>query len=159
MHMPKAWIILKILGLFLVALLAALLAFVVLQPPLKPLSHQNVPLTLLGYTNDDHAGSRLAVFAVTNLSGSVILVRQPMIEGLVYDRSNWPTWRVMLDSGASATFTVPVPTNLSPWRLGIYAVNDIGTTRAIIRTVRGFPFTAARRHPYGIDSDWIDNKK
>jgi hypothetical protein len=154
---------LRVPGLILVALLAALLTFVATRPLLEPLSRQNVSLTLLSYTNDDNAGTRLAVFSVTNLSASIILVRQPMVKGLVYDRSNWPTWRATLDSGASATFTVPVPTNLSPWRLGLFADNDVGTARAIVRAVRGFPFTAlghvARRLPYAIDSDWIENKK
>src|ERR1035437_6213276 len=131
MHMPKTRTVLKILGLIVVALLAALLVFVATQPALKPLNRQNVPLSLLGYTNIDNKDTRLAVFSVTNLSASIILVRQPMIEGLVYDRSNWPTWRAMLDSGASATFTVPVPTNLSPWRLGFFADNDVGAARAV----------------------------
>ncbi len=164
MQMLKTRMMLRILGFILIALLAALLTFVATQPSLEPLSRHNVSLALLGYTtNDDSAGTRLAVFAVTNLSTSIILVRQPMIKGLVYDRSNWPTWRAMLDSGASATFTVPVPTNLSPWSLGLFADNDVGTARAIVRTVRRLPFTAlghvARRLPYAIDSDWIENKK
>jgi len=145
----------------LVVLLAGLLIFVISQLPLKPLSRANVALTFFGYTNIENASIRLAVFSVTNLSSSIILVRRPMVENLVYDSSNWPRWQAMLDSGASASFTVPVPTNPSPWRLYLDADPDVGTARAIVRAVEAFPFGwyAARRHPYVIQSDWVQSKK
>ena len=150
---------LRIVGIIVVTLLTALLLFVVSQPPLSPLSRHHVSLALVGYTNGNDPRTLLAVFAITNLSTSVILVRQPMIESVVYDSSTWPRWRAMLESGASASFTVPVPTNLPSWRLGLYADPDVGATRAIVRVVRAFPFgVPARRHPYAIHSDLIESE-
>ena len=160
MDKSKIRIMLRIVGIGVVTLLTALLVFVVSQPPPSPLSRDNVSLTLVGYTNGNDPKTLLAVFVVTNLSASVILVRQPMVEDVAYDGSNWPRWRAMLESGASTNFTVPVPTNLPSWRLGLYADPDVGAARAIVRVVRAFPFgPPARRHPYAIHSDLIETEK
>lgn len=173
--MPKVRTALKILGLCFVALLAALLVWVKSQPPLKPLSSHNVSTTLLGYTNDA-SGTRLARIAITNLSGLVVYVNHPVIEipaatdpagvtvyppGQEYYHSDYFRWHTLLDRNASIIFTVPVPTNLSPWRLQFEADPDVGNARAVVRIVEAFPSfrLAARRMPYDIESDWIDSKK
>jgi hypothetical protein len=164
----------KILGLIFVVLLAALLVWVKLQPDLKPLNRNNVSPTLLGYTNDA-SGTMLARIAITNLSGLLVYVYQPLIEipaatepsgatayppGQAYYHSDFFRWHSTLDSGASVVFTVPVPTNLSPWRLRFFADPDIGTARAIVRTVGALTFSpAARRLPYSVRSDWIETKR
>ena len=171
MNIPKTRIILRILGLIIVALLI----WVKSQPTLKPLNRHNVSTTLLGYTNDG-SGTRLARIAITNLSALVVYVYHPVIEtpaatewvgvevyppGQEYYHSDYFRWHAMLDSGASASFTVPVLTNQPSWRLGLYADADVGTARAIVRTVEAFPSFrhAARRMPYDIESDWIEIKK
>jgi hypothetical protein len=166
MRISKIRFTFRVVGLMFCLLLAALLIFVAWQPPLPQLNRQNVPLTLLGYTNSDTSFTRLAIFAVTNLAMSDIRVYRPMVTSSnvsgrpVYNAFNWPAFQAVLGRDASAEFTVPVPTNLSPWRVNLLADPDVGAARAIVRTLRAFPFgRAARRMPYGINSDWIDNQK
>lgn len=153
--MSKIRISLASLGLILIAVLA----WVALLPPL---ARPNLSLTFLGYTNDI-GGGQLAAFAVTNLSASTVAVYRPMIEipasnapaGLAFDHSHRPIrFYSVLGSGASAQFTIPMPTNQLPWKLTLLADPDIGFGRA----VKHFVTREGRRMPYEIQTHWFQNR-
>lgn len=146
----------------LALILVAMLAWVAFQPsPGVP----NVSIKLLGYTNDS-SGTRLAMIAVTNQSAFQIFVYLPTIQireptaprGFTnYFQGNtnqWQRFHSKLDRGASGNFTIPPPTNQSPWRLSFYVYNDLGTAQVFKRGVTG-----RRRHPFEIESDWIESEK
>jgi len=128
------------------------LAWVAFQPaPGRP----NVSISLLGYTNEP-SGARLAVIAVSNLNAITVYVYHGCIRlQSSAESSDWIQWHSTLGGGASDIFTVPPPTNQSPWRLSFYVYNDIGFGQVLKRTI----FMTARRHPYDIDSDWFDVKR
>jgi hypothetical protein len=166
--------VILIVGLFA---LGARVAF--LPPPGRP----NISIAFLGYTNDT-AGARLAKIAVTNLNSSTIFVYQPKIElQAPTDPSGHEnyfsgvncSWRSMLDRGASGSFTIPPPTNQSPWRLSFFVYPDRGrSAKNIIKNVvslscvsvglwplfeKVLPLDGAFRLPYSIEGDWIRNDK
>jgi hypothetical protein len=154
MHVSKTKIWLVSLGIIIIALLAWI-AF------LPPLSRPNISLTFLGYTNDAAVG-QLADFTVTNLSTSPVAVFRPVIEipdpkapaGLAFDQSHRPIhFLSALGSGESTHFTIPTPTNQSPWRLTLLADPDIGFAQAVKR----FVTRQGGRMPYEIQSQWFQN--
>lgn len=139
------------LGLILIGLLAWVAS-------LPPLVRPKVSITLVRYTNNV-TGDRLATFAVTNLSASTIMVYHPVVEipdptgpaGLAIDQTHRPiSWVSMIGRGASSSFTVPLPTNQTPWRIMLDADPDVGFARALQRYVT----MRARRMPYNIECDW-----
>jgi hypothetical protein len=167
-------IVMVIVGLFTLG------AWVAFQPP--P-GRPNISITFLGYTNDA-AGTRLAKIAVTNLTATTIFVYQPHISiQALTDPSGYEhyfsgvncSWQSMLDRGASGSFTIPPPTNQSPWRLSFYVYPDRG--RSVKNTIKGvvsfsclsvglwpmlwkfLPLGGAFNHPYYIEGDWIKNVK
>lgn len=158
MHITKTRTVVGILAL----ILAGMLAWVAFQ---RPPGNPKVSIKLLGYTNDA-SGTQLAMIAVTNLSTFKILVYLPTIQILAptaprgfsnYFQGNtnqWQRFHSTLDGGASGSFTIPSPTNLSPWRLSFYVYNDLGVAQVIKRVVTG-----RRRHPFEIESDWIESEK
>jgi hypothetical protein len=125
------------------------LAWVIFQrTPGRP----NVSISLLGYTNEP-SGTRLGVFAVTNLGPATVYLYAPLTVGAVYTRSNWPTWHVMLSSDAGSRFTIPAPSNEEMWIVSLRANPDIGAVRHIIHIVA----RTAERMPYSID--WTNSEK
>jgi hypothetical protein len=143
----------------------------------------NISITFLGYTNDA-TGTRLAKIAVTNLNASTIFIYQPHIEiQALTDARGYEdyfsgvncSWDSTLDSGASGSFTIPPPTNQSPWRLSFYVYPDRG--RGVKNTIKNvvsisclsvglwplfarfLPLDGAFRMPYNIEGDWIKNEK
>ena len=178
----------RILGIVILGLLAAMVEHVILLPPPPHLNRDNVSLTFLGYTNGGAAGTRRAVFAVTNLADSKILVFEPYVTptfysvfngvtysmmyipkdggvagtnfiprpgvtGVSYTASNSPPFRAMLCNGASARFTIAVPTNQPAWSIVLKANSDVGIARAAIR----YYTRVARRPTNSIVSDLIRN--
>ena len=166
-------IVMVIVGLFT---LGAWVAY--LPPPGQP----NISTTFLGYTNDA-TGTRLAKIAVNNLNATTIFVYEPNIEiQAPTDPSGYEhyfsgvncSWHSMLDSGASGSFTIPPPTNQSPWRLSFLVYPDRG--RSVKNSMKGvvsisclsvglwplfarfLPLDGAFRHPYYIEGDWIKNE-
>jgi hypothetical protein len=167
-------VVMVIVGLFT---LGAWVAF--LPQPGRP----NISITFLGYTNDT-TGIQLAKIAVTNLNATTIFVYEPHIEiQAPTDSRGYEdyfsgvncSWHSMLDSGASGSFTIPPPTNQSPWRLSFYVYPDRG--KSVKNSIKGvvsisclsvglwpmfwkyLPLDGAFRHPYNIEGDWIKNKK
>ena len=167
-------IVIVIVGLFT---LGAWVAF--LPQPGRP----NISITFLGYTNDA-TGTRLAKIAVTNMNASIIFVYEPHIELQAptdprgyedYFSGVNCSWHSTLDRGASGSFTIPPPTNQSPWRLSFYVYPDRG--RSAKNTIKGvvsisclsvglwplfarfLPLDGAFRMPYNIEGDWIKNEK
>ena len=162
MHLSKTRIGLRFLGLAFIALLTWV-AWGLSQPPLE---RPNVSVKLLGYTNDV-SGNRLAMITVTNLSDSTIFVYMPIIEipdpterwGYAWadgqTHGSLTSWHSMLNRDASGNLTIPPPTNQSPWRISFFVYNDVGMRQVAKRLITG----EARRHPYGIKSDWFDSGK
>jgi hypothetical protein len=167
-------IVIIIVGLFA---LGAWVAF--LPAPGSP----HISIAFLGYTNNA-TGTRLAKIAVTNLNTSTIFVYQPKIEiQAPTDPSGYEnyfsgvncSWRSMLDRGASGSFTIPPPTNQSPWRLSflVYPARGRGAKNIIKNVVsiscvsvglwplfeKVLPLDGAFRMPYSIEGDWIRNDK
>ena len=164
---------LAVLVISMVFTLGAWMAF--LPPPARP----NMSVTLLGYTNDP-AGTRLAQITVTNLNPTTIYVYQPRIELQApadprsyenyFSGVNCP-WHSLLAPGAADSFTIPPPTNPSPWRVSFYVYPDRGRSvkNAIKSAVRiscvsvglwprlanQLPINGAFRHPYNVEGDWI----
>jgi hypothetical protein len=168
------------LTVMVIVVLFTLGAWVAFQPP--P-GRPNISITFLGYTNDA-TGTRLANIAVTNLNASTIFVYEPNIETRVPTDSRGYenyfsgvncSWHSMLDRGASGSFTIPPPTNQSPWRLSFLVYPDRG--RGVKNRIKGvvslsclsvglwplfaslLPLDGAFRHPYNIEGDWIKNEK
>jgi hypothetical protein len=167
-------IVIVIVGLFTLG------AWVAFQPP--P-GRPNISITFFGYTNDA-TGSRLAKIAVTNLNATTIFVYEPHIEIQAptdprgyedYFSGVNCSWDSTLDRGASGSFTIPPPTNQSPWRLSFYVYPDRG--RGTKNTIKGvvsisclsvgvwplfarfLPLDGAFRMPYNIEGDWIKHVK
>ena len=168
-----ALIVMVIVGVFTLG------AWVAFTPvPGRP----EVSISLLGYTNDA-TGAPLAKIAVTNPSATTIFVYQPRIEiqaptdsrGYVdYFSGVNSSWQSLLDSGTAGSFTIPPPTNQSPWRLSLYVYPDRG--RNVKNSIKGvvaiscmsvgvwplfakfLPLDGAFRHPYPIEGDWIKDQ-
>jgi len=168
----------RILGLTVVVIVAlfavgAWVAF--LPPPGRP----NLAITFCGYTNDA-TGLRLAKIAVTNLNATTLYVYEPRIEIQAPTDSRGDAdyfsgvncaWGAMLDRGASGSFTIPSPTNPSPWRLSFYVYPDRGggVKNRLKRVVsisclsvglwplfyKSLPIDGAFNMPYNIEGDWI----
>jgi hypothetical protein len=167
-------VVMVIVGLFILG------AWVAFQPvPGRP----HISVTVLGYTSDA-TGARLAKIAVTNLNDSTIFVYAPRIEIQAptdprgyedYSSGVNFSWNSLLDKGASGSFTIPPPTNQSPWRLSFYVYPDRGrSTRNTLKHVvsisclsvgvwplfsKFLPLGGAFRMPYSIEGDWIKNEK
>ncbi len=168
----------RILTLIVVVIVAlfTLGAWVAFQPaPGRP----NVSIAFLGYTNDA-TGARLAKIAVTNLNATTIFVYQPRIE-IQAPTDTWgsenyssgvnSSWNSTLAGGASGSFTIPPPTNQSPWRLSFYVYPDRGrgvknTIKSVVSIsclsvglwpmfARFLPLNGAFRMPYNVEGDWI----
>jgi hypothetical protein len=164
MPMPKTRAALKILGLIIIVLLAWV-AWISLQPPFQPPHERpNVSVKFLGYKNDA-AGARLAMIKVTNLSASTIYVYRPLVEipdktepaGLAFDQSHRQlSWHSKLGRDMSGNFTILLPTNQPSWRLTVLVDYDYhqGIAQDIQNLMIG---RTARRMPYDIESDWIQN--
>jgi hypothetical protein len=161
MRTPRTKIVIGVLILVLVAFLA----WVSFQSRPARRAIPNVSIRLLGYTNDS-SGTQLAIIAVTNLNAYKIFVYRPTIQikaptepGGVSNyfqggTNQWRQFNSLLSGGMSGTFTIPRPTNQSPWRLSFFVYNDFGTVQVVIRRVTG------RRYlPFEIYGDWIDNEK
>jgi hypothetical protein len=167
-------VVMVIVGLF------ALGAWVAFQPvPGRP----HISVTVLGYTNDA-TGARLAKIAVTNLNDSTIYVYAPRIEiQAPTDPRGYEdfssgvnfSWNSTLDKGASGSFTIPPPTNQSPWRLSFHVYPDRGkgarnTLKRVVsisclsvglwpQFAKFLPLGGAFRMPYNVEGDWIKNEK
>lgn len=178
---PRADAVSKVLTLVVMVIVAlfALAAWVAFLPlPGRP----EVSITLLGYTNDA-TGARLAKIAVTNLNPTSLFVYQPRVEiqsptdprGYEDYFSGVPSsWRSLLDRGASGSFTIPPPTNQSPWRLAFYVYPN--RSRGVKDTLKSvvsisclsvglwpmfakfLPLGGAFRMPYNIEGDWIPSE-
>jgi hypothetical protein len=154
----------------LVAALFTIFMWVAFQPPA---GRPNVSIAFLGYTNDT-SGTRLARIAVTNLNASPVFAYRPLIEvpsptepaGLAfYESFGGSRWHSLLGSGASDTFTIPVSTNQSPWKLTLLVYPDRGPAKVFIKGVAGISCMSiglmprSLRMPYDIESDWIHSEK
>jgi hypothetical protein len=155
MQMPKTRIVLG----FLVVIALAFFTWVSFQPRH---GRPNVSIKLLGYTNDT-SGTRVAMIAVTNLSAFTIFIYRPNIEisapsepGAVthYWAGRSTQWYSKLGRGAFGNFTIPPPTNQSPWRLSFLVYTDLGTVQVIKNLMRG-----GRYMPFQIEGNWIDSQK
>lgn len=161
----------------LVIVSLALGAWVAFEPP--P-GRPKISITFHGYTNDA-TGARLAKITVTNLNDSTILVCSPHFEIQApakpdgyehyFSGVNYP-WSSNLVGSASGSFTIPPPTNPSPWRLTFLVYPNHGmSAKNIIRSAAVFscmnvglwpryakylPFGGAMRLPFYIQGDWID---
>lgn len=166
-------IVIVIVGLFT---LGAWVAF--LPPPGRP----DMSIAFLGYTNNA-AGTRLATIKVTNLNPTTIFVYAPLLEiqaptdpgGYKCVSGVHCSWSATLDRGASGSFTIPPPTNRSPWRLSFYVYPDRGrsvknTLKHIVSIsclsvglwptfARLLPIDGAFRMPYFVEGGWIKNEQ
>jgi hypothetical protein len=155
MRMQKIPFVLSVL----VLLLATFLAWVALLPrPARP----NLSFRILGYTNDS-SGTLLAMIAASNRSTFSTLIYHPAIEIILpgqpaaftnFQSVRWTPSYLQLGAGMSGIFTIPPPTNQSPWRILCYAYTDLDTAQVIKR------FVTRRRHmPFDVQSDWIESKE
>jgi hypothetical protein len=146
------------LSLRMLALVAVgYLGWVAVQSFLPAPGPAEVSVTLLGYTNAT-LGSRLAVFAVTNIGPSEVLV---FAHGIftTNDASEPGTligyspagygWHSILNRNESGRFSVPPPTNHSSWKMSVGACNDVRIDQVIQR------FWTRPRLPAFFESDWI----
>ena len=74
-------------------------------------------------------------------------------------------WHSVLNGGTSDIFTVPVPTNQSPWRLRLLVYPDFGAARVFLKRVAGLSCLSVGimpryvRLPYDIEGGWIRSEK
>jgi len=143
----------------MLALVAAgYLAWVAVQSFRPAPGPADVSVTLLGYTNSP-SGSLLAVFAVTNIGPSEVLVyahgifttNDPSEPGTLigYGPADY-AWHSTLNRNESGRFSVPPPTNHSSWKVSVGACNNIRIDQVIQRF-----WTGRRRMPSFFESDWI----
>jgi len=146
------------------ALLGVLMMWIASRPPA---GRPNVSVTFVGYTNDT-GGSRLAMFAISNLSASAVF-RAPGYDiqtpkGRMAQSGRFLPKGTQLNAGMSEVVVLPPPTNQSPWKVGVVVYPDIGlartikwgVTRALMRV--GLP-TQYRIKRYAIDSDEVESQK
>ena len=120
-------------------------------------------VTLLGYTNNA-TGSRLATFAVTNLSQSPVIreagysIQSP---GSNLQNGNNISWNLFtggrnsrLQPGEAETLLVVTPTNQSSWRI-LFSVRypESMATRVVRETL---DWASIPGHSFSFQSDWID---
>jgi hypothetical protein len=155
MRTPRIKIVIGVLALILVAFLAW--AIFPSRPARRPIP--NLSIRLLGYTNDS-SGTQLAIISVTNLNAYKIYVYHSTIQIEAPAEPGGFTnyfqggFNSVLSGGVSGTFTIPRPTNQSPWRLSFWVYNDLGTVQVVMRMVTG-----RRYMPFEIYGDWIENEK
>lgn len=150
-----------IVGFVLVSLLGFASWVLFRSPPPRP----NVTVKFSGYTNDV-AGTRLAVFAVSNSSSAAVLrlshyrIQIPTTFRWTDVSEGWlSSGGSVLPAGGGETIVVPAATNHS-WRVTFSVNPDVG----IVRTVLGSIAEASRsvgfrpryiRMNYGVSCDWI----
>ena len=141
--------------IFLISLLiiCAGITFIALMPP--P-AGPYISITLLGYTNNA-TGTRLASFVISNRGPATAYVyaagRLLKFGPQILEDGSTPgiNWHTMLAGGTAVPFTIPPPTNDSPWQLMLMADPDVG----YIREFNHFLNHTGRRMPSDIYSDWI----
>lgn len=143
----------NIIGLVTLFILIAGFGFIMnLPPPARP----NISIRLLGYTNDA-TGARLASFIISNQGPATAYLynvhRLLQLDPQIPIDSSTPgaRWHAMLDDGEAVPFTIPPPTNDSPWQLRLSADPDVGLLRDLHHLVN----RTARRMPYSTAGDWI----
>jgi hypothetical protein len=89
-------------------------------------------VTFLGYTNDA-SGTRLATFAVTNLSDFAVARSPKCLICFATPGRGWAPHSAALlpggrrlGAGASEIVAIKPPTTQSPWRVSLYVSNDVG---------------------------------
>ena len=150
MRMSKTNLMIEILIFIVVCLLFSFLGWVAYLP--SP-GRSDVSLKFLHFTNDT-AHVPQTVFAITNLGTGAAYCHRPAVIDMIYEGTNCPAWHVMLDGGASTTFRMPVPTELSLWKLRLTVDPEVGFIRTLKRYL---PRAPAKRMPFTIYSDWVAN--
>ena len=121
-----------------------------------------VSVTLLGYTNDA-TGSRLATFAVTNLSQSAVIrnwgywIQSPSANPQNGSNISWNLFqpgKTRLLQGEAETLWVVAPTNLPSWRILLTVSYPEPIAKRIARET--FDWANIPKHSFGFRSDWID---
>ena len=148
-----------IIGAVLVAAFALLLMLAVGQ---RRTDWPKVSVTLLGYTNDA-TGSRLARFAVTNLSQSAVIrdwgywIQSPSANPQNGSNISWNLFqpgKTLLLQGEAETLWVVAPTNLASWRISLSVSYPESIAKRIMRET--FDWANIPKHSFGFRSDWID---
>jgi hypothetical protein len=99
-------------------------------------------VTFLGFTNDA-SGTRLANFAITNLS-QIAVVREPkyliwvptLFRGWTPSSGSLMASGRVLQPGASEIVTIKPPAAQTAWRVSFYVCNDVGIKRLVNATWR-----------------------
>ena len=121
-----------------------------------------VSVTLLGYTNDA-TGSRLATFAVTNLSQSPVIreagywIQSPGTIPQNGSNHSWNLFSAGRDSrllpGDSETLLVATPTNQPSWRISLTVSYPETMAKRVVRET--LDWANIPKHSFGFRSDWI----
>jgi len=143
----------------------------------KPSDRAKISITFLGYTND-HSGTRVGKFGISNLSSSAIRQWAPVLEiktttgsesvsggsfgfdietptGLTErSKSFMPEYQV-LGPGAYEVLRFPTPTNVALWRITLRANSDSPTTLKSIGMKMGVN-PGNQMTPYSFSSEWIE---
>ena len=152
----------------------AFVAWVAFQPPRqRRAGTPDASVTFLGYTNDA-SGTRLAMFAVTNLSAFAVARSPKCLMWIAPPGGGWlphsgvllpgfPRSRV-LRASVSETVTLPPPTTQSPWRISIYVSDEIEPGSTLRRLADAALQRIGLRQRYGattrqVDSDRIESQK
>ena len=122
-----------------------------------------VSVTFLGYTNDA-TGSRLATFAMTNLSQTAVIreagywIQSP---GSIPQNGNNISWNLFtagrnsrLQPGQAETLLVVTPTNQSSWRISLTVSYPESMAKKVVRET--LDWANIPKHSFGFRSDWID---
>ena len=146
----------------------------------------NVSITFLGYANDS-TNSRLAKFAVSNLSSSAVTQLAPFLvverpagltsvpggsfgfqirtpTGWTAPSNGFLPGNAVLGAGASEVLGFAPPTNEPLWRIHFRVHPDVGATAVIKRKVAYALWGIGLRPTYnmmpsGFDSDWIEGER
>jgi hypothetical protein len=114
--------------------------FYVARPPLGSPAMAGIgpigTVTFLGYTDDGY-GTRLAKFAVTNLSDIVVARSAKCLIWIANPGGGWTPHSVvllgghLLAAGEAETVTITPPAVPSAWRASFYLCNEPGAVRVI----------------------------
>ncbi len=139
---------------------------VLLLYPAPPVGAPYGSITLLGYTNNS-AGSRVAMFCVTNPS-NIVVARAPycIIEFKPPGHDWTPQYLVTLSNPARRSILrpktceviqIPPPDSQAPWRASVRFFNDVGSAWPVKRLVNAACHWLGRPEPYGFTERQIDS--
>lgn len=122
----------------------------------KDTSPLNVAVTFAGFTNDS-TGTRMAVFAVTNLGNRTAWRWSGCsLEGGGLRASMFVGPSALLKAGATEVITFAAPTNLAPWRATLLcAENDWRRKLFSLTGSKGLPNSWRPAFRCRASSEWI----